>query len=857
MRILEELFIPSPPFIIEKRSSQGPNNDQNDSIIPSFNGISILFTKPFNMLMPQTNDKYRPQLNLFTNEQIVMQITPQHLNIIQLILTNDALLKDVIDLFTKFLITDNDCMNRSKVGDTILESTFKSFNFFVVSCIEFLNKQKERKYTIINILFRTTLLLTTSKHTLKIRAFSLHLSCIILKNIQLSTIDLIPLIQDLLKSINAFYSTSNSISQIDTKFSLSPSIQQQQKQAAKGSDNENEEIIKIFGQEFLEFCLLCLEQNAKILKDADAALKQIIKTTEQKDLLDELNKSKLMSNDIYQRISNTTRIPKALIFPNRGVAVHRHRVSSLLEMVLFFLARKSDLPAPLQINVILPDFFAHAFNMLSIQEMANFQYIENDDPLLNFVSINDATNQISQEKIVKINQIAGIIRNSQDSINFTLSSVGYQPSTYFYPTFLFHALIKQPELIVQQLRSDGTWNVQCLGLYYQPSMKTLWALIMALLNEYKQIEKRHGPEDQKKECFKQLLIRICLIQSIFGNLRDFVQVISSDQKQYVQQLAELIFSFSKYTDLGQLINESSNVLLGLSEYVSNPSKSYHLPQPKPKEKINSPPPNINLNINPTPYSGIHNPSNICYIISTLQQLFMHKQFRDSMLSWDGKFWGSQKQPQTTTDVQPSIRPQRQTPIGERIILPEEKMEIEQYTKSKTDALRDANLRITNQGTFEELRKLFIQLQEGQNTTGIQDQVKQIPTLAGFLDKYRDVSGMRINENEQQDVNLFLMNLFDRLETHLDCLQMHNFIRRYFRCFLSEQQICVNGHLINNAKKQKIITVQKSGVSSLYASLGRLNRGQFAQGSNCSECQKENKGNNILIKRTLLQTLPNT
>ncbi|KAA6392100.1 MAG: hypothetical protein EZS28_012374 [Streblomastix strix] len=230
-----------------------------------------------------------------------------------------------------------------------------------------------------------------------------------------------------------------------------------------------------------------------------------------------------------------------------------------------------------------------------------------------------------------------------------------------------------------------------------------------------------------------------------------------------------------------------------------------------------------------------------------------------MLSWDGKFWGSQKQPQTTTDVQPSIRPQRPStnPTRERIQLPEEKLEVEQFNRAKADANRDVNLRTANQGTFEELRKLFIQLQEGQNTTGISGQVNQVPTLTGFLDKYRDVSGMRINENEQQDVNLFLTSLFDHLEIHLDCLEMHNFVRRYFRCFLSEQQICVNGHIANNAQRQKIITIQMSGVSSLYASLGRLNRGQFAQGSNCSECQEKKLGNNALIKRTLLQTLPNT
>ncbi|KAA6396739.1 MAG: putative NEK protein kinase [Streblomastix strix] len=230
-----------------------------------------------------------------------------------------------------------------------------------------------------------------------------------------------------------------------------------------------------------------------------------------------------------------------------------------------------------------------------------------------------------------------------------------------------------------------------------------------------------------------------------------------------------------------------------------------------------------------------------------------------MLSWDGKFWGSQKQPQTTTDVQPSIRPQRPSanPTRERIQLPEEKLEVEQFNRAKQDALRDVNLRTTNQGTFEELKKLFIELQNGPNTNGISGQINQVPTLTGFLDKYRDVSGMRINENEQQDVNLFLTSLFDHLEIHLDCLEMHNFVRRYFRCFLSEQQICVNGHIANNAQRQKIITIQMSGVSSLYASLGRLNRGQFAQGSNCSECQEKGLGNNALIKRKLLQTLPNT
>ncbi|KAA6393452.1 MAG: putative Ubiquitin carboxyl-terminal hydrolase [Streblomastix strix] len=229
-----------------------------------------------------------------------------------------------------------------------------------------------------------------------------------------------------------------------------------------------------------------------------------------------------------------------------------------------------------------------------------------------------------------------------------------------------------------------------------------------------------------------------------------------------------------------------------------------------------------------------------------------------MLSWDGKLWG-EKKPYTTTDIQPSIRPQRPTiaQYGERIQLPEEKLEVEQFNRAKADALKDANIRTTNQGTFEELKQLFIELQNNQNTTGIQGQDNQVPTLARFLDKYRDIAGQRINQNEQQDVKIFLMNLFDHLEIHLDCLNMHNFIRRYFRCFLSEQQICVNGHLVNNAQRSKIITVQKSGVSNLYEALGGMIRGVYAKDAICSECQKENKGNNILIKRTLLQTLPNT
>ncbi|KAA6382860.1 MAG: hypothetical protein EZS28_021613 [Streblomastix strix] len=229
-----------------------------------------------------------------------------------------------------------------------------------------------------------------------------------------------------------------------------------------------------------------------------------------------------------------------------------------------------------------------------------------------------------------------------------------------------------------------------------------------------------------------------------------------------------------------------------------------------------------------------------------------------MLSWNGRNWG-EKKPQTTTDIQPSIRPQRPTinPNGQRIVLPEEKLEVEQFTRSKQDALRDPNIRTTNQGTFEELKSLFFELQNGQNANGISGQDKQVPTLTGFLDKYRDITGNKIDQNEQQDVNLFLMNLFDHLEIHLDCLEMHNFVRRYFRCFLSEQQICANGHLINNAQRSKIITVQKSGVSNLYEALGGMIRGIYAKDVICSQCKKENKGNNILIKRTLLQTLPNT
>ncbi|KAA6378372.1 MAG: hypothetical protein EZS28_026101 [Streblomastix strix] len=238
---------------------------------------------------------------------------------------------------------------------------------------------------------------------------------------------------------------------------------------------------------------------------------------------------------------------------------------------------------------------------------------------------------------------------------------------------------------------------------------------------------------------------------------------------------------------------------------------------------------------------------------------MHRQFRDSVLSWDGIFWGEQKKPQTTTDIQPSIRLQRPAinPNGQRVVLPEEKLEKDQIQRAKADAVQDANARNANQGTFEELKKLFVVLQNGLNKSGLSGQDNQVPTLTGFLDKYRDFAGMQIDEDEQQDVNLFLINLFDNLEVHLDCLEMHNFIRRYFRCFLSEQQICANGHLQNNAQRQKVIPIRLSGASNLYSSLGSLVRGEYAQGSACSECKEKRLGNNPLIKRTLLQTLPNT
>ncbi|KAA6353204.1 MAG: hypothetical protein EZS28_051269, partial [Streblomastix strix] len=94
-----------------------------------------------------------------------------------------------------------------------------------------------------------------------------------------------------------------------------------------------------------------------------------------------------------------------------------------------------------------------------------------------------------------------------------------------------------------------------------------------------------------------------------------------------------------------------------------------------------------------------------------------------MISWDGIFWGEQKKPQTISNIQPSIRPMRPAinPNGQKILLPEEKLEKDQIQRAKVDAVQDANARNANQGTFEELKKLFVELQNGLNKSGLQGQ----------------------------------------------------------------------------------------------------------------------------------------
>ncbi|KAA6378216.1 MAG: hypothetical protein EZS28_026257 [Streblomastix strix] len=204
-------------------------------------------------------------------------------------------------------------------------------------------------------------------------------------------------------------------------------------------------------------------------QDADTALKQQRRSNEQKDLLKALDDNKEMKNELISHISNTSRLPNIQQSPNIGVIVHRHRVASLLEMILFFIARNSDIPAPFILRILLPDFNNRVMSVFRNPQMANQSYIENNIPLLQHVSIEDDNDRTNQYRLAQINEIVGIIRNSQDSLSLASSQIGYQQVTLFFSAFLFHSLIKQPELIVDQFRNARGIDSNEFAGYYQIS----------------------------------------------------------------------------------------------------------------------------------------------------------------------------------------------------------------------------------------------------------------------------------------------------------------------------------------------------------------------------------------------------
>lgn len=201
--------------------------------------------------------------------------------------------------------------------------------------------------------------------------------------------------------------------------------------------------------------------------------------------------------------------------------------------------------------------------------------------------------------------------------------------------------------------------------------------------------------------------------------------------------------------------------------------------------------------------GIINPSCICYMNSSLQQLFMNPRFRSSMLS--------------------------------------------ARVDSCADTDHESDGQPTPAGYFSQLQNLFANL--------LYSEAKAAnPQM--FCDAYTNIDGSPLDITEQMDVNEFLNILFDRLENTLKGSD-HSDILEPFSGKLSNQIICQRCHSVSERIENfHAVEVDVKNRNQLVDGLDAFCEGETLSGDNayfCGKCQSKQ----IALKRTCIKSLPSS
>lgn len=198
----------------------------------------------------------------------------------------------------------------------------------------------------------------------------------------------------------------------------------------------------------------------------------------------------------------------------------------------------------------------------------------------------------------------------------------------------------------------------------------------------------------------------------------------------------------------------------------------------------------------TGYVGLKNLACICYMNSTIQQLYMIPSFRKAVLEVEDKAYA---------------------------------------TTAKEDNL------------LHQLKCIFVALNESE---------KQYFNPKGFCHAFKDWDGNPTNVFEQMDADEFLNMFLDRLENLVKGTKQQHFIKNLFGGCVSNELICKGcPHYSEREEPFTTISLQVKNKKSIFQSLNAFIEGEMLEGENAYMCSTCNKKVNTL-KRTCLKKLPN-
>lgn len=196
----------------------------------------------------------------------------------------------------------------------------------------------------------------------------------------------------------------------------------------------------------------------------------------------------------------------------------------------------------------------------------------------------------------------------------------------------------------------------------------------------------------------------------------------------------------------------------------------------------------------TGYVGVKNPGCICYIISSLQQLFFVEHFRETVLRID----------------------QTEEPLGENLLY--------------------------------QLQNLY---------SALKNSDKQHVNARGICKSFKDWEGRPVNVMEQMDADEFINTFMDRIETQIRGGFGEEVIKEIFTGQLATELIGKNNCTHRSEVNEAFITlsVQVKNKKNLLESLESFKEGELLEGSNAYQCDHcENKV--TALRRVCIKYLPN-